>query len=97
MSFQPWRRVVAFTAQKQPVTEHQVTVLQRLADCGASGSCAVSDWMDGGTLAALVQLGLAERMAAPPGERIGGCRYRASPEGPGHPVKRASAARRAGR
>ncbi|WP_137803408.1 hypothetical protein [Caulobacter sp. 3R27C2-B] len=97
MNVPPWRRVVAHTAKKQPVTEHQVTVLQRLADCGASGSCAVGDWMDGGTLAALVQLGLAERMTPEHGERIGGCRYRASPEGSGQPLMRASAARKAGR
>lgn len=94
----PWRIVAARTAAGLEVTRHQLTVLQALADCGQAGSCAVHGVMDGGTLAALVQLGLAERIphqAANDG--LGGCRYRALPEGPGQPLKSASAARTGGR
>lgn len=94
MSSPAWRAIVARTSLGQPVTRHQYDVLQRLADCGASGSCAVRDVMDGGTLAALVQFGLAERMARAVNDQVGGCRYRALPDGPGQPLQSASAARK---
>lgn len=97
MTRPPWRTIAARTAQGLDVTRHQVMVLKALADCGRAGSCAVQGLMDGGTLAALVQLGLAERIPSQTGkDRLGGCRYRALPDGPGQPLN-ASGARKGGR
>lgn len=93
MTRPPWRIVAARNAQGLDVTRHQLTVLKALADCGKAGSCAVQGVMDGGTLAALVQLGLAERLPRMAKDQLGGCRYRALPEGPGQPLQSASGAR----
>lgn len=92
----PWRIAVGRTVDNQVVTQHQLKVLAELDRCGSAGTCAVRDVMDGETLAALVQLGLAERLARPANDRVSGCRYRISTAGGAFLVVHASAARSLG-
>lgn len=93
----PWRVAAGRTADNQVVTQHQLNVLAELDKCGPRGTCAVRDVMDGGTLAALVQLGLAVRPVRSANDRISGCRYRISAAGEAFLVSHASAARTGGR
>lgn len=61
----------------EPMTATKIWTLRELAKC-PEGSGAVSGVLDGGTLAALVQFGLADRL---PPDRIGGSRYAANEAG----------------
>lgn len=60
-----------------PMTETKIATLRELAEC-PNGSCRVTGVMEGGTLAALVQFGLADRIEPDP---LGGARYRINPAG----------------
>jgi hypothetical protein len=60
-----------------PMTETKIATLRELAKC-RTGTCSVTGVMEGGTLAALVQFGLAERI---PSDSLGGARYRVSEAG----------------
>ena len=70
-------RVVGRTAEGRAITREKVRVLAELATWPA-GTGAIAGVLDGGSLAALVQLGVAESIGA---DRVGGCRYRATDEG----------------
>lgn len=72
--------VIITTVGKVELTDAKINALEALGRC-VTGSCAVRGTMDGGTLAALVQFGLAERMAAAANDHAGGNRYRISQQG----------------
>ena len=61
------------------LTPFKAEALRHLARAGERGSCAVYSVMPGGTLAQLVDFGLAEH--APAIDSLGGRRYRASAAG----------------
>lgn len=56
-------------------------VLRQLAAAGEVGSCAVPILMPGGTLAMLVQFGLAEHAPDLANDHLGGRRYRVNAAG----------------
>ena len=63
------------------LTPAKAEVLRQLALAGEGGSCAVPVIMPGGTLAALVQFGLAEHAPDLANDHLGGRRYRVSDAG----------------
>ena len=70
-------RVLARTREGRAVTREKARALAELATWPV-GNGAIAGVLDGGSLSALVQLGLAERAEA---DRVGGCRYRCSADG----------------
>jgi hypothetical protein len=72
-------RIPMTIAPGKVLTAFKVEALRHLARAGARGSCAVHPVMPGGTLAQLVDFGLAEH--APAIDSLGGRRYRVSAAG----------------
>lgn len=60
-----------------PLTEHRLDVLTELAGC-PNGTAAINGVIPGGVLAALVQMGLADRIEP---DRLGDNRYRINERG----------------
>ena len=70
-------RVLARTRDGRAFTREKARVLAELATW-PNGTGAIAGVLDGDSLAALVQLGLAERVET---DQVGGCRYRATESG----------------
>jgi hypothetical protein len=70
-------RVIARTSAGRAITRAKALALAELATW-PKGTGAIAGVLDGGTLSALVQLELADRIET---DRIGGCRYIANEQG----------------